>query len=75
MQVVDTNSHVYITTNSVDPGQKPTDLDVHCLPKLAISWYNRNRIYVLPVRIFESGTRTVLAWCELLVLLTHIEMH
>ena len=31
-------------TNSADPDQKPTDLDLHCLPKRGISGFSRTTV-------------------------------
>ena len=32
--------------NSVDPGQKPTDLDLHCLQRQDISGFSRTRVRI-----------------------------
>ena len=36
-------------TNSADPDQKPTDLDLHCLQRQGISGVSRTRVKV-PIR-------------------------
>ena len=34
-------------TNSADPDQKPTDLDLHCLQRQGISRFSRTRVKII----------------------------
>ena len=52
-------------TNSADPDQKPTHLDLHCLQKQSISRFSRTRVkFSSPV-----GLLTLYILCENRILL------
>ena len=41
--------------NNADPGQMPTDLDLHCLQSQSISGFSRTRIFVLTLWVKFSA--------------------
>ena len=55
---------IYLMTNSADPDQKPTDLDLHCLQRHDISGFSRtrvnrrrqlNNIIILCIHVYSPG--------------------